>query len=59
MSSEHSWDLVAANNKTNEDLWERTGQSKTDEEIMRRKYGWIGHTLRKYEKVKTKFATAH
>jgi hypothetical protein len=41
MSSEHSWDLVAANN---EKLWERTGQSKIDVEIMRRKYGWIGHS---------------
>ncbi len=32
---------------TNQELWEKTGQSKIDVEIKRRKYGWIGHTLRK------------
>jgi hypothetical protein len=32
---------------SNEELWERTGQSKIDVEIKRRKYGWIKHTLRK------------
>ncbi len=32
---------------SNEELWERTGQSEIDVEIKRRKYGWIGHTLRK------------
>ncbi len=32
---------------TNQELWEKTGQSKIYVEIKRRKYGWIGHTLRK------------
>jgi hypothetical protein len=32
---------------TNQELWEKTGQSEIDVEIKRRKYGWIGHTLRK------------
>jgi hypothetical protein len=34
---------------TNQELWEKTGQSdiNVDVEIKRRKYGWIGHTLRK------------
>jgi hypothetical protein len=32
---------------TNQKLREKTGQSKIDVEIKRRKYGWIGHTLRK------------
>jgi hypothetical protein len=32
---------------TNQELWERTGQSEIDVEIKRRKYGWIGHTLQK------------
>jgi hypothetical protein len=32
----------------NQKLWEKTvGQSKIDVKIKRRKYGWIGHTLRK------------
>ncbi len=32
---------------TDQELWEKTGQSEIDVEIKRRKYGWIGHTLRK------------
>ncbi len=32
---------------TNQELWERTGQSEIDVEIKRKKFGWIGHTLRK------------
>ena len=31
----------------NEVLWEQAGQQPVDEEILRRKWGWIGHTLRK------------
>jgi hypothetical protein len=31
----------------NEELWERTQQRKIEEEIKRRRWGWIGHTLRK------------
>ncbi len=34
---------------SNQELWERTGQSDINVEIKRRKYGWIGHTLRKSE----------
>ena len=31
----------------NQDLWERAGQEAIAEQIRRRKWGWIGHTLRK------------
>ena len=31
----------------NEDLWERSGQEPVAKQILRRKWGWIGHTLRK------------
>ena len=31
----------------NEDLWRQTGQTKIDTEIKRRRWRWIGHTLRK------------
>ena len=34
---------------SNEDLWERTQQSRIEESIERRKWKWIGHTLRKPE----------
>ena len=32
---------------SNKELWERTGQEQIITEIKRRKWGWIGHTLRK------------
>ena len=32
---------------SNEDLWERAGQEPVAKQILRRKWGWIGHTLRK------------
>ena len=31
----------------NEDLWERAGQEPAAKQILRRKWGWVGHTLRK------------
>nr|KAG5704528.1 hypothetical protein BaRGS_003839 [Batillaria attramentaria] len=31
----------------NEELWERAGQEPATKQILRRKWGWIGHTLRK------------
>ncbi|XP_048241655.1 uncharacterized protein LOC125374637 [Haliotis rufescens] len=31
----------------NSDLWQRTNQLPTEDEIWRRRWGWIGHTLRK------------
>ncbi|XP_076443030.1 uncharacterized protein LOC143281667 [Babylonia areolata] len=31
----------------NEDLWERAGQEPVAKQILRWKWGWIGHTLRK------------
>ena len=31
----------------NADLWNRTKQTSIEEEIRKRKWGWIGHTLRK------------
>jgi hypothetical protein len=32
---------------SNEKLWEMTGQISINKEIRNRKFGWIGHTLRK------------
>ena len=31
----------------NEDLWEQVGQEPVAKQILKRKWGWIGHTLRK------------
>nr|KAG5695522.1 hypothetical protein BaRGS_008025 [Batillaria attramentaria] len=31
----------------NEELWERAGQEPMAKQILRRKWGWIGHTFRK------------
>ena len=31
----------------NEDPWERAGQGPVAKQILRKKWGWIGHTLRK------------
>nr|KAG5687792.1 hypothetical protein BaRGS_017270 [Batillaria attramentaria] len=31
----------------NEELWERAGQEPAAKQILRRKWGWIGHTLRR------------
>jgi hypothetical protein len=33
--------------KSNEKPWEMTGQINITKEIRKRKFGWIGHTLRK------------
>ena len=35
---------------TNEELWARTGQEDVETTIKRRKWKWIGHTLRKAPK---------
>jgi len=32
---------------TNNELWKRTKQPKIDLQIRKRKWGWLGHTLRK------------
>ena len=32
---------------SNEDLWERARQDTVAKQILKRKWGWIGHTLRK------------
>ena len=32
---------------SNTDLWERAGQEPLAKQILQRKWGWIGHTLRK------------
>ena len=32
---------------TNEDLWHNGAQDPIDKQILKRKWGWIGHTLRK------------
>ena len=41
---------------TNEDLWVRTGQEDVATTIKRRKWKWIGHTLRKEKKNITRIA---
>ena len=41
---------------SNEELWERTQQIRIEESIMRRKWKWIGHTLRKPENKITRCA---
>ena len=40
----------------NEELWERTGQEQIITEIKKRKWAWIGHTLRKPAKNTTRQA---
>ena len=35
----------------NEQLWERTGQVPIQTEIGRRRWKWVGHTLRKGKKL--------
>ena len=35
------------NKITNEELWKRTNETPIDQEVRRRKWKWIGHTLRK------------
>nr|KAG5695304.1 hypothetical protein BaRGS_028239 [Batillaria attramentaria] len=42
----------------NEELWERSGQEPVAKQIMRRKWGWIGHTLRKPASSTTRQALA-
>jgi hypothetical protein len=37
------WSRVMSNEK----LWEMTGQININKKIRKRKFGWIGHTLRK------------
>jgi hypothetical protein len=32
---------------SNEELWRRTGETEISTQIKRRKFIWIGHTLRK------------
>jgi hypothetical protein len=39
-----------------EKLWEMTGQMNINKEIRKRKFGWIGHTLRKDDSEQCKAA---
>ena len=32
---------------SNKDLWDRTHQAQIEIEIVKRRWGWLGHTLRK------------
>ena len=41
---------------SNEELWQRTGQHPVEEEILHRRWRWIGHTLRKPETSTTRRA---
>jgi ribosomal 50S subunit-associated protein YjgA (DUF615 family) len=41
---------------SNEKLWEMTGQININKEIRKRKFGWIGHTLRKDDSEPSKAA---
>jgi hypothetical protein len=36
--------------RSNQELWQLTGQININEEVKRRKCGWIVHTLRKDER---------
>jgi hypothetical protein len=38
---------MVAENYLNKDLWRATGQEDINLEIRKRKFRWIGHTLRK------------
>ena len=40
----------------NEHLWQTTGQEKMELQIKRRRWGWLGHTLRKSNTNTTKQA---
>ena len=40
----------------NEDLWEQAGQETVAKQILRRKWGWIGHTIRKPASITTRQA---
>nr|KAG5686089.1 hypothetical protein BaRGS_021341 [Batillaria attramentaria] len=42
----------------NEELLERAGQEPATKQILRRKWGWIGHTLRKPASSTTRQARA-
>ena len=46
MPASHIENQVAGKN-TNAEMWRKTGQSPIGKEIQKRKWGWIGHTLRK------------
>jgi hypothetical protein len=41
---------------SNENTWEMTGQININKEIRKRKFGWIGHTLRKDDSERYKVA---
>ena len=41
---------------TNEEVWRRAGQRSAEEEIGKRRWRWIGHTLRKWDNSITKKA---
>jgi hypothetical protein len=39
--------ILHPNKITNENLWDKTKQIQVEIDIKKRKWGWIGHTLRK------------
>jgi hypothetical protein len=41
---------MVAKKYTQQRLWKPTGQEDVNLEIRERKYGWIGHTVRKTRK---------
>ena len=43
----HILGIYWPNTITNEELWQTTQQEQIETQIRRRKWGWIGHTLRK------------
>ena len=48
--------IVWPNVITNEELWATTGQEDVETTIKRRKWKWIGHTLRKVPNNTTRMA---
>jgi hypothetical protein len=46
------WPRVISNEKS----WEMTGQININKEIRQRKFGWVGHTLRKDDREPCKAA---
>nr|KAG5695112.1 hypothetical protein BaRGS_017211 [Batillaria attramentaria] len=45
-TSHSRWRAHQGEKIRNEELWERAGQEPEAKQILRRKWGWIGHTLR-------------
>ena len=47
LSQTNHQDPLARDTISNVQLWQKTGQLAADEEIRKRRWGWIGHILRR------------